>query len=368
MRRWFMVLLPLVAAIAISAVMSDILSQPAGAQEKKEEAGEKSGSFFDNSLHATGEGMRYWYEEENGFKEIMGIPYSDLACKNCHADTCDKCHKDEKDGTPVFSLKKSRDEKTCLACHKRTGAGRKFDKKAGIEDVHAAAGLTCTDCHSAVDVHGDGKKYTSMRSPDAVKVSCTTSECHCDLDMEIRPHSVHKKAKIHCNACHVSSTITCVNCHFDDYLARGEKRVAGENFFPGKSWTLLVNHEGWVTTGNSQTLVGKGKKFVTYVPYFTHSVVKEGRQCTNCHGTDAAKKMAKGEKVEMGRFENGKITHFEGVVPFVPELMEWPWLDKDKDGKWVLIETEEKPLIQKAAYAEPFTESQLKKLQAPFKK
>ena len=31
-------------------------------------------SFFTNSLHYTGEGMRRWYEEEGGFMEITKIP------------------------------------------------------------------------------------------------------------------------------------------------------------------------------------------------------------------------------------------------------------------------------------------------------
>lgn len=38
-------------------------------------------SFFTKSLHFTGEGMRYWYEEAGGFMRITGIPYRDLDCK-----------------------------------------------------------------------------------------------------------------------------------------------------------------------------------------------------------------------------------------------------------------------------------------------
>jgi hypothetical protein len=339
-----------------------------GAAKKEPEAQLKS--FFAKSLHATGEGMRYWYEEENGFMQVMGIPYKDksIGCTNCHADSCDKCHAEEKDGKMVFTTEKAKKQETCLKCHARAGAGMKFDKKAGIEDVHFAMGMGCTDCHSDVDVHGDGKSYKSMRSPDAVKVSCSAKECHDQLDKTTPYHKVHNQnEKIDCCACHVSSTITCVNCHFDDFLARGGKRVSGENFLPGKSWTLLVNHEGKVTTGNAQTLVGKGKKFVTYVPYFTHSIVKKGRNCSDCHGADAALKMAKGEAVDMATFADGKLTHAEGVIPFIPELINWPWLDKDKDGKWVELKSDEKPIVQNAAYAEPLTPEQLKKLSLKIK-
>ena len=373
--------IPVAVVLLVVAVIGCMQAEKAGAQAEKEKpaaatgekqaAGEETAkkepeadlkSFFAKSLHATGEGMRYWYEEENGFMQVMGIPYKDLGCKNCHANSCDKCHAEKKDDKMVFTTEKAQKKETCLGCHKRTGASMKFNKKAGVQDVHFAMGMGCTDCHSDVDVHGDGKSYPSMRSPNAVKVSCSAKDCHDDLDMTTPYHKVHKKNKnIHCTACHVSSTITCVNCHFDDFLARGGKRVAGENFFPGKSWTLLVNHEGKVTTGNAQTLVGKGKKFVAYVPYFTHSIVKKGRNCSDCHGAEAALKMAKGEVVEMAKFADGKLTHAQGVIPFIPELIKWPWLDR-KDGKWVELKSDEKPIIQNAAFAEPLTPEQLKKL------
>jgi hypothetical protein len=325
----------------------------------KEAVPEQCKSFFFKSLHATGEGMRYWYEEQGGFMQVTGIPYKDLGCKSCHADSCDKCHAEEKDGKMVFTVEKANKKEICLACHKRAGAAAKFDKKAGIKDVHTAAGLVCSDCHKGMDVHGDGKEYHSMRDPEAVKVSCTSKECHDEVDMDIPPHKKHVK-NIDCAACHVSSTITCVNCHFDDFLKR-KKRVAGANFFPNKSWTLLVNHEGKVTTGNAQTLVGKGKKFVVYVPYFTHSIVKEGRKCEDCHGNEAAANMLKGEQVEMAAYKDGKLTHAQGVIPFVPEQLKWPWLDKDGE-KWKELDNDEKPIVQKACYVKPLSKRQLRML------
>jgi hypothetical protein len=350
----------------------DAQPEKEGAGEKKPEekkSSEECKSFFEKSLHFTGEGMRYWYEEEGGFMQVTGIPYKDAAlqCTTCHADSCDKCHADKKEGKCIFSLEKSRKSDTCLQCHVRAKTAMKFDSEAGTQDVHFAKGMVCSDCHKGVDVHGDGKSYKSMRAPDAVKVSCVSGDCHKNLDKEIRPHSAHKKANIACAACHVSSTVTCVNCHFDNFL-KVKKRVPGGNFFPCKSWTLLVNHEGKVTTGNAQTLVGKGKKFVCYVPYFTHSVVKEGRKCADCHACDAVMKMASGEPVEIAKFESGKLTHYSGVVPFVPDLIKWPWLDKDKDDNWVELKNDEKPIIQKAGYAEPLTEDQIKRLKTPFKK
>jgi len=372
MRKGLIYVIPVLVAVFALALYSckqaDKMEKPAG--EKPAEAAKPLAQAegtpeidvdFTKSLHYTGEGMRYWYEEHNGFMQITGIPYKDLGCKKCHADSCDKCHGEEKDGKLVFSKEKANDSKTCLKCHARAGAAAKFDKKAGVKDVHTELGFACSDCHKAADVHGDGKEYHSMRDPNAVKVSCSSSDCHSDLNKHIEAHKAHSKNNIDCTACHVSSTITCVNCHFDDFLARGGKRVPGTNFFPNKSWTLLVNHDGKVTTGNAQTLVGKGKKFVSYVPYFTHSIVKEGRKCQDCHGNEAAAKMLDGGKVEMGSFKDGKLSHAKGVIPFVPEKLVWPWLDKDGD-KWIELKSDEEPIIQNAAYAEPLTEKQLKML------
>jgi hypothetical protein len=376
MRRWLVAVASIGLLLLTAALVAYIHSAPVDAQPEKEKVPEKEPkektteeckSFFEKSLHFTGEGMRYWYEQEGGFMQVTGIPYKDLDCKNCHANSCDECHADKKDGKCLFTLEKTKKNETCLQCHTRARTAMKFDADAGIQDVHFANGMVCSDCHKGIDVHGDGKSYNSMRAPDAVKISCVSGDCHKDLDKEIRPHSAHKKAKIDCAACHAASTITCVNCHFDNFL-KVKKRVPGVNFFPGKSWTLLVNHEGRVTTGNAQTLVSKGKKFVVYAPYFTHSIVKEGRKCADCHASEAVMKITTGEPVEMARFENGKLTHYKGVVPFVPDLIQWPWLDKDKDDTWVELKSEEKPIVQKAAYAEPLTEDQIKRLKAPFKK
>ena len=63
-------------------------------------------SFFTNSLHYTGEGMRRWYEEEGGFMEITKIPYDQLNCKSCHVKSCDQCHLAKKREKSVLKEKK----------------------------------------------------------------------------------------------------------------------------------------------------------------------------------------------------------------------------------------------------------------------
>ena len=60
-----------------------------------------------------------------------------------------------------------------------------------------------------------------------------------------------------------------------------------------------MNYKGKVTSGIGMSLVYQGKPFVVYGPYFTHSVVKKGRSCEDCHKNEAVEKMKKGEQVPM---------------------------------------------------------------------
>ena len=318
-------------------------------------------SFYHNSLHATGEGMRRWYEEDNGFMNITDIPYAKLDCKNCHADSCDRCHTERNGGKKVFSLQKARNSEMCLECHARQKVTMKVDKALGIEDVHATAGLECTDCHGAKDVHGDGAKYGSMRDPGAVEAACIN--CHADVAKANPSHKRHIK-NIDCAACHVSNTITCYNCHFDSFMATGKRPG---NFIPGKDWLLLVNHEGKVTSGNAQTLVYKGKKFIAYVPYFTHSIMKKARQCDDCHGAEASKLLNEGGHVPVVKWEDGKLKPFKGVIPWIEGKLDWVYLDK-KESKWVPMPNMSPDLTQRAGHATPLTEKQLRRLKSPQEK
>jgi hypothetical protein len=54
------------------------------------------------------------------------------------------------------------------------------------------------------------------------------------------------------------------------------------------------------------------------------------------------------------------------VIPAVPELLDWPFLEK-KGDQWVPFEPKTKPLTQMALYAEPFTQDDLKKLAVEYK-
>jgi hypothetical protein len=197
----------------------------------------------------------------------------------------------------VFKRKKAKDMNTCLGCHGREGLTFLFDGEQNNLDVHVAAGMVCASCHRHYDVHGDGRFRPSMRHPKGVRTHCVI--CHVDqeqespeFDPETDSHSVHGN-KLDCSACHVRTTMACYNCHFDTFLKTGSRKG---NFVPMKDWLLLINYGGQVTSGSAMTLVYQNKKFIAYVPYYTHSVSSEGRDCNDCHLNPAVTMIQKGER------------------------------------------------------------------------
>lgn len=319
-------------------------------------------SCFSKSLHYTGEGMRYWYEKDDGLKSITGIPYDQLTCKKCHIKSCDVCHAKKQDQKCCYSTEKAKDTETCLSCHTKAKETFEIGKDNGSLDVHIAAGMVCADCHKGQDVHGDGIARHSMRDDGAVKAECTN--CHVPKENEIRAHKVHR-GKLDCTACHVSNSISCLNCHFGNFLKTGKRK--GSCLHPVQDWLLLVNYKGKVTSGSTQTFVYKDKKFIAYAPYFTHAIQSKAKDCVDCHANAAMRLIQKGESVPMATFEDGKMVSYKGVVPLVPEQLEWTFLNK-VDDKWVPIENNEPPKIQFVGYGEPLTEVQVKKMGIPFKK
>jgi len=315
-------------------------------------------SFFENSLHYTGEGMRDCYEREDGLMGLTNIPYSKLDCKNCHAQTCDTCHAYQKEKKSLYGTAKAKEMNTCLKCHTRADLTFKIGKERGNLDVHVAKGMVCADCHKSEDVHGDGNFYKSMRAPDALKVSCTT--CHSKVK-PIKAHAVHRE-KLDCAACHVSNTIACMNCHFDTFLKTGKRPG---NFLPMQTWLLLINYNGKVTSGTAMTIVSNNQKFVVYAPYYTHSIQKKGKACEDCHANAAMKLIKEGKPVPMMVFKDGKIENWKGVVPTVHEKLQWVYLNKE-GNKWVPLEAKAPEKVQ-WWYGKPLTEEQIKKLSLPFK-
>ncbi|GAB4146663.1 MAG: hypothetical protein Fur0015_13120 [Ignavibacteriales bacterium] len=286
---------------------------------------------FSTSLHATRQGKTTAYMKENGGMEsITDIPMSQLACTKCHSTTetypngnpidaatyapsCNDCH-DFTKGSAV-------EQQSCLNCHNRQVYEQQLYPDADATgDVHRKKGMTCMNCHKKDELHGDGTAYTSWFDDGASKTSCV--ECHPLSGLSSNTsHDVHAKTeKVDCAACHTTSIVSCVNCHFETLLATGKNRALQKI----KGFELLVKRNGKITSGTFMTHTYNGKTNVIIAPFRSHLIQKNARTCTDCHvnmgGTVAAitEYNASGT-ITMTKWNETtkKMTTPVGVVPLV---------------------------------------------------
>jgi len=314
--------------------------------------------FFLRSLHATARGMAYWYGKDvGGLETITNVPYSKLGCNGCHVQSCDRCHRTTTGKKMSYTLKAAQKQDMCLQCHGREQALHSIDRAAKQEDVHVANGMQCTDCHSAREMHGDGTIYKSYREPGAMDTHC--EKCH-DAIKPSDAHTVHE-GKLDCKACHVRHVISCTNCHFD-HMAKTNERKA----IPVSGWMFLMNYRGKVTSANMQTFVVRpDKTFLLFAPAMSHSIMKQGRKCDDCHGAKNMIQAKKDKALKLTWLENGKVQNLKGVVPVVKGLKYDSVYQDLVDGKWVPIKNPKAPLIQYPAFGEPLSLKQLDALQEP---
>lgn len=316
-------------------------------------------TLFYRSLHYTAGGMSYWYSKANGGLEtVTGVPYTQLGCQNCHVADCSRCHLTEAKEGPVYSTKEAKQDGKCLGCHAREASMMKIDKTAGQLDVHFAQGMMCMDCHTTAEVHGNGTMYASMKAPGAMEASC--EKCHAISDS--RAHTVHN-GKLDCNACHERQVVSCTNCHFETMVQEG-KRVA----LPVSGWLFLMNRNGKVTSANMQSFVMKNNKtFLMFAPQHSHSIMKQGRECVECHASANVRQLGK-KTFTLTWLQNGKLRNTKGVIP-VAEGITWNMVYQDREqGQWVLIRNPAAPELQYASFGEPLTTAQLQSLRKPQKK
>jgi len=259
----------------------------------------------------------------------------------------------EKDKKLKYSTEAAKNQTMCLECHAREQAIMGIDKTKKQEDVHFAKGMNCMDCHSLREIHGDGVEYISLKQPGAMDTKC--EKCHPSVK-STESHTVHGD-KVDCKACHVRHVVSCTNCHFDTLVKEG-KRVA----IPVSGWVFLMNYGGKVTSASMQNfVVGADKTFFMFAPHMSHSVMKDGRKCDGCHGTKIMKEVQSG-KVTLTWLEEGKVKNLKGVIPVVKGVdYQCVYQDRRK-GKWIPIMNPAKPIYHYAAFGQPLSEEQLKKL------
>ena len=296
---------------------------------------------FSTSLHATRKGKNYWYGADNastgapapGFESLTNVPidHENVACVLCHPGdnldangeaypspypgaNCVDCHA-TKSGMAVS-------EADCYGCH-----GRQATEKntLGYSDVHRDASnpLKCWDCHSKAELHGDdGADYNSMLEPGAIKTDC--GDCHTTVGGTLPDHSSYDPHgdKLHCDACHSQTVVSCYNCHFESQVESHVKRAKQ----PIHNFVMLVNREkdGKVGTASFQSLSYQGNTWAAFAPYHSHTVTDKGRICSDCHnnmgsgGIEAIEQYNQTGEIEFASWSSSDSTlnWLKGVVPF----------------------------------------------------
>ena len=307
-------------------------------------------NFYTKSLHYTNRGIVSAYSKERGgLERLTGMSAKEIGCEKseCHATTCDVCHKKVVDGKATYTLDTAIAYAACTNCH--------GDMAKDNPDVHFAKGMKCMDCHTTREIHGDGTEVATYAQPGFFDVRC--EKCHTNLSQSIS-HTVHA-GKLDCTPCHVQEVNTCYNCHVDTRLKKGK-----ESSIQLKNMEFLVNHDGKVTLANFLSYVYQNKTMMTFGPTFPHRVVKVGRTCTDCHDTKIVRDVKEGKFAPV-RWENEKLQNVNGVVP-VYDVAKWNCVFLTKENnKWIPLKDPVEPLVNYSGYCSPLTNDQITKLAAP---
>lgn len=316
---------------------------------------------FPTSLHATGRGKTTWYnvEPNGGFEQYTGVSYGSLSCKTCHepANTggCRACHDTD---TPALGARVDASlTGKCGPCHGRQVAEAVTHH---YPDVHRDQGMKCMDCHTLEDVHGDGTAHASQLSSGAIDAKC--QNCHPTVTSNAY-HNTHAST-VDCTACHTQSVVSCYNCHFETELQLAQKKPYGQF----KDWLFLVNRNGKVHTANIQSLKYQDKTFVAVAPFFAHTIVRNARSCSDCHGNAAVTDWAADSAINVVTWDAaaGKLTYLKGVIPVPPNYqtggLKFDFVDLNQPGGtvWSFLKSGADKI--QLLFGQPLTVQQMEKL------
>jgi hypothetical protein len=309
---------------------------------------------FASSLHHTGRGLAFWYsKEQKGLEGLTGRPYEKLACKQCHVGSCQGCHQPVKKGKGQPERLGPVEPKTCLQCHDRLAALQAQMRENKKEDVHAALAMTCLDCHTSREMHGDGKVYQSQKQPGALDARC--DRCH----QEIGNSYSHRKhgGKVSCQACHAHTVLSRTSTQFEALAGEG-KRV----YVPQTDWVFLMSRGGELAAAGLETWVlADGRTLLSFTPDGSHASGRTGRKCGECHGSDWMFQAQKG-KVNLSWTEKEELKKGEGLVPVLEGASYGLVHQKFENGKWSPLENPGLPVVQYAGYGGPVSDKHFRKM------
>lgn len=184
------------------------------------------------------------------FKKILGMRAGDdksvytevdkareRHCTSCHS-SCGQCHISRPESVEGGLLEAHLFQKrppmhtVCTACHGSRIEKEYLGKNKGIPpDVHKEKYFKCNKCHSAEEMHGDGKDYANRYE---VENAPKCVDCHKDIYTEksenAEQHGQHKD-RVSCQVCHSMPYKNCYACHFG-------KDKLGFKYFKTKEPTL----------------------------------------------------------------------------------------------------------------------------------
>ena len=303
-------------------------------------------NFFNKSLHFTNKGLTYVYAKENGgLEKLTGLTASEMNCATakCHVKSCDVCHLKMVDGKSFYTVDAAKETDACKNCHSSDQEG---------PDVHVKKGMKCMDCHSKREIHGDGIEHNSYNEKGFFDTKC--ENCHTNLTQSLS-HTVHNN-KLDCSACHTPGMSLCFNCHIDTRIK--DKKSAK---IPLNNVIFLINKDDKVSIANVLTYVYDNKTMITAGPTYSHSIVKEGRKCEECHNSQIVKDIKENKFTPVYQ-ESGGFKNVEGVIPLY-DILKWKMnFYNYENGNWIKIDDPGTPLIN-YSFCSPLTKEQFDKLQ-----
>jgi hypothetical protein len=149
--------------------------------------------------------------------------------------------------------------------------------------------MTCTDCHTVKQLHGDGTAYMGRRDV-ANKPSCT--QCHsADAEVSDAAKEAHKEhgENVSCSACHTGSEYRqCSSCHLGEGAGASPAMILGDN--PRKSGQLTTLRliptvrDTFKKVGIEQKNFDALPNYWDTVPHNVKKRTDRTRDCTTCHG------------------------------------------------------------------------------------
>ncbi len=186
---------------------------------------------FDASLHqGTGQKrkvtMRMGLSGPGEFDQLPAhqIEGYNANCATCHG-TCGNCHVNR---PPIAGGGLSDNHQfernpdmlgICVSCHTSRGGHAYLGVAAGTDaDVHLTkAGYECLDCHTGMELHGNGDSTVLHRYAYSELPKC--ENCH---DAIAESNNYHKKhiGDFNCQVCHSQDYNNCGSCHIHGEGAR----------------------------------------------------------------------------------------------------------------------------------------------------